>query len=181
MSPDESCGDCDDNHNTDEHCGQTTTGNTVDPDDLCGHQHWTETFGESQDGVCSTTESDVGCGAHTTEYGGTWSDPDQHCSGTTGTNADRNCSTLSKDDTCAALSNPSTTSPDECCGGVNDLDEACSRYDKDESCGNKNTRDEACGTTPVSVLSYTDIDNHCGKSGDPDDSASTTTCPLGGG
>jgi hypothetical protein len=65
MNPDESCGDCDDNHQSDEHCGKPMAGGK-DPDDLCGHQHYTEIFGESQDGVCSTTESDAGCGAHTT-------------------------------------------------------------------------------------------------------------------
>jgi hypothetical protein len=181
MNPDESCGDCDDNHQSDEHCGKPIAGGK-DPDDLCGHQHYTEIFGESQDGVCSTTESDAGCGAHTTQYGGTWVDPDQHCSGTTGASADRNCSTLSNDDTCAALSNPSTTSPDENCS-LSDSDDACSRYDKDESCSMNYSKDDACGTTTIKWVSDPiDDDENCGRTAsDPDSASSTTVCPLGGG
>jgi hypothetical protein len=126
---DQSCGDCDDNHQSDEHCGIPITTSTIDPDDLCGHQH---AFSGSQDQACSTSVRDVGCGRHTTVYGGKWIDPDQSCSGST---VDMNCATMATDTNCGKASNPSTTSPDERCGSTGNPDVACSRYDKDESCG----------------------------------------------
>jgi hypothetical protein len=177
---DQSCGDCDDNHQSDEHCGEPIMGSTIDPDDLCGHQH---VASGTTDHVCSATVNDVGCGMHITEYGGTWKDTDQNC--TSVNPVDMNCSSAILDSNCGIKSNPSTTSPDENCSMV-DRDEACSRYDKDESCGSGSSRvsnavDEACGTTTIAGwFDPVDNDNNCGTI-DPDNSSSTTTCPQGGG
>ena len=184
-NPDQSCGDCDDNHQSDEHCGQQLPRGGIDPDDLCGHQSM---IGGTPDAACSATVQDVGCGTHTTHYGGTWTDTDQSCAGPTGPDADRNCAALTNDSTCGDPSNPSTTSPDENCS-TTDMDEACSRYDKDESCGVGNTPDEACGKMWIGTWGigswHHDPDNNCGKNYkgviDPDDSESETTCIQGGG
>ncbi len=170
--PDNSCGDCDDNHDTDEHCAVNG-----DPDGLCGHQHGDVPFyngGVSTDQNCSATSVDGGCGTHTTSYGNTDTDIDESCTATI-PSSDANCSNLTSDSTCGSTrANPSTTSPDEKCGnvvnGVKDDDGACGHYDADESCGNGNV-DSACGKTNIEGLpDPVDPDGNCGINGDPDNS-----------
>lgn len=151
---DASCGDCDDTHESDEHCGKPLAGGATDPDDMCGHQHWVT---HHEDQVCSATQADVGCGIHTTVYGGTDTDPDQHC---TGTNADMNCTGKASDANCTPYPNPSTTTPDEGCNTTGDVDSACGHYDADESCGGAAT-DEACGLHFGVIGSNTDTDENC--------------------
>ncbi len=160
---DNSCGDCNDNHENDENCGVGT-----DPDDLCGHQHLYGFL--TEDAACSATVPDVGCGDHDTSYspiGLPVNDPDQHC---VGTNTDMNCSAAMTDENCNAAANPSTTSPDENCSDI-DYDEACNMYDQDQSCGSpfEDPTDEACGITVVpGVGEWPDTDGHCVPPGDPD-------------
>ena len=151
----------------DETCGDTIE-SKFNPDGLCGHQH---VIGHGEDGTCSSSVNDGGCGIHSTSYGGSDLDPDQNCADDN-TSADANCSNLSQDTTCnAGGASASTTSPDEKCSSTDD-DGACGHYDADESCGpNTTTRDQACGVTTVSVLGfdthYYDSDGNC-TADDPD-------------
>ncbi len=172
-SGDQSCGDCDDNHETDEHCNVNG-----DTDELCGHQHgdFIINGGITTDDCCSATVPDAGCGTHTTEYGNTDADIDQHCGDP---NPDMDCSKhpSGADANCNATSNPSTTSPDEHCG-VNDPDDACSHYDADESCVS-GPKDDACGMTTIEGLpDPKDNDDHCGVAGDPDNSDDPNEGPI---
>ncbi|QDV52351.1 hypothetical protein [Gimesia fumaroli] len=157
IDADQNCGDCDDHHQTDEHCSKGLATGGTDPDEMCGHQH---NIGLAEDQNCSATVTDVGCGVHTTSYGGTDRDTDQHC---VGGNADMNCaSSAGVDSNCNASTFPSNTSPDERCGTVagatTDYDAACSHYDADESCSSTST-DESCGTFPGPFNDNTD--EHC--------------------
>jgi len=153
---DQACGDCDDNHDSDEHCGRPLNGAT-DADDLCGHQHW---VGHDEDDTCSATTSDQGCGTHTTVYGGTDDDPDQHC---VNGNADMHCTAPGPDSNCDAATNPSTTSPDETCGAA-DPDQACGHYDADESCS-ATAVDQACGEHFGVFGPTVDTDQNCTAQG----------------
>lgn len=154
---DNSCGDCDDKHDADQHCGGTLPNGQTDADEMCGHQ---SNIGGDQDGTCSATTADSGCGTHNHVYGPLpFEDPDQHC---VGTNTDQNCSKMASDATCNSKTHPSTTSPDENCGTITgdkyDRDEACSHYDPDAACGfNAQDNDQACGTYGI----FTDKDQHC--------------------
>lgn len=171
---DEGCGDCDDNHDTDQHCGQPVKG-ALDPDDLCGHQSF---FGwYDSDDVCGATVADQGCGVHKGPYTTvTKDDADGHCG--VGGAADMNCTTKASDANCAAATNPSTTAPDEQCSGT-DEDGACNHYDRDESCGGgglpggADLSDQACGT--YGAIGSADPDGHCAPPGDPDDSGNPNT------
>lgn len=155
---DQSCGDCDDNHEADERCGKSPPGGGMkDADELCGHESG---VGLDTDDVCSATDVDSGCGKHSTTYGGLPNnDVDQHC---VVPNADLNCSSLDADNNCNMKTFPSTTSPDENCGqpsgGGIDSDEACSHYDMDESCSGT-SEDEACGKWPGILVN--DADQCC--------------------
>lgn len=156
---DQSCGDCDDHHESDEHCSSSLKGGGADPDEMCGHAH---VFGLDEDNNCSKSVPDVGCGVHNTSYAWTPNDPDQHCPAPAPDNLD--CTNAQGVDTnCNAKTFPSTTSPDEKCGtsvgNVTDWDSACSLYDADESCGANNTEDEACGTFPGPIEN--DPDGYC--------------------
>ncbi len=167
--PDQSCGDCDDIHDSDQHCSKPLPNGSADPDELCGHQH---NATSNEDDNCSATVSDAGCGTHKTKYNvpGTSNDTDEHC---VGQNTDMNCSNSTEDATCNTKTFPSTTSPDENCRagteGTQDKDEACSHYDQDESCNVLHT-DEACGEYNKI---FNDTDDHCspaiGQSDDTDD------------
>lgn len=144
-SRDQSCGDCDDDHDPDgdQHCGASLPGGGSDSDELCGHQHVVQ---GTEDQACSTSVRDSGCGTHSAAYGMLglvgWTDPDQSCGKT---QADQNCSTSPNGDaTCNSSASASTTSPDEGCSQTQ-IDNACSHYDADESCGFQDTDDQACG------------------------------------
>jgi hypothetical protein len=175
--PDQSCGDCDDTHHSDQHCGIDNPGGETDADDLCGHQ---SNIGGDTDNVCSTEEADVGCGTHKAKYGTLpFNDEDEHC-GQMG-DPDMNCGDPGEtsDENCNAPANPSTTSPDERCSAT-DVDEACSRYDADESCGNGNA-DEACGTYKNPIPGFPDFkdnDDNCGNGTDADDSENPNKGPI---
>ena len=185
--PDDSCGDCDDNHDTDDTCGNSHggPGGGSERDELCGHQH----FGPlgNEDANCNkdqgggVTSIDEGCGRHNTSYGGYWTDTDQHCNpaeipGTSAT-ADQNCASQQADAWCGVNRPAYSTSPDEVCGLVNqggglvDRDSACGQsgsiggskaYDMDESCKTytPDPVDEACGAKAFGAY---DADENCGR------------------
>ena len=170
---DEGCGDCDDNHDPDQHCG-LPAGGAVDPDDLCGHQSFFGVY--DSDTACSATQADMGCGTHSAPYtGSVQTDQDAHCVGTA---TDMSCSMQATDANCQASTNPSTTSPDEKCSGT-DVDQACNHYDRDQSCGSaglpggSDLADQACGT--YGAIGNADPDGHCTPPSDPDDSGTANT------
>lgn len=161
--PDNSCGDCNDDHDTDENCGNALSGGGTDKDELCGHQHYTP-FGGTEDAACSSTTTDEGCGSHEATYAGSWTDVDQHC---TGTNADANCMSSAPDELCNSGGGSYTTSPDEGCSS-SDVDEACgagnsvngdASYDQDQSCSSSQA-DESCGAGGVPIIGGGDTDEH---------------------
>ncbi len=159
---DQGCGDCDDNHQWggDQHCGKTLPAGGMDPDGLCGHQHGAS-GGITTDQACSATVADAGCGTHTTIYGGTDNDVDEHCVGGA---TDMHCTAaMGTDANCDAATNPSTTSPDELCSAT-DVDQACGHYDADESCAATVT-DEACGQHFGVFSPNIDTDQNCVANG----------------
>lgn len=175
--PDQSCGDCDDFHQADQHCSKKDPQGNPDQDHLCGHQHNATT---STDQNCSATVTDVGCGVHKAEYNvpGTSTDTDQHCNPGAG-QTDMTCEvSLEGDENCNAKANNSTTSPDEACLAPIDSDEACSHYDHDESCSST-SNDESCGTYKGG---FKDTDENCSgptddESGKKNDGPIAPWCP----
>lgn len=172
---DQACGDCNDSHDEDQNCGGTYGAGVHDKDEDCGHAHYAS---GDNDGSCSATSTDEGCGDHNTNYNvDTFNDTDEHCASgvTPGTtpDSDQNCSSQSADATCNAHSPDYSTSPDESCSST-DTDNACgaggsvnhdASYDRDESCGNSNA-DESCGAG-----GWLDGDENCDNGGDPDNDA----------
>jgi hypothetical protein len=192
---DQACGDCDDQHDTDESCGKYfgDDGTPVEPDENCGHPHATggDTWGIDEDGACNKPavkggtdhEADQGCGSHSPEYA--WptpvNDKDQSCPALGGMgDSDANCSLPEgttapagpQDNTCGTRNPRYTTSRDEGCQhGLNSP-----RYDEDQACRPAEhephgdyDRDEACGSlTPAGTI---DRDGACGRN----------TPSLGGG
>lgn len=171
---DNSCGDCDDHHDTDDNCGETLSNGKIDEDELCGHQH---AVGGTEDEVCmQKLGKDSGCGVHKAAYSiFAFNDPDQSC-GTQFSTVDMNCSAKSKatDETCTEtpIAMPATTSPDEKCS-LTDHDGQCSRYDQDESCS-KTSKDESCGIVKLTGGIAHDPDEFCGSgNGEKDESCGT--------
>jgi hypothetical protein len=81
-SNDASCGDCDDNHDTDNNCARPAPGD--DADNLCGHPH---NIGLDEDDNCTTTHGpDSYCGTYSFDYQwfGPITDTDQACCKTDG-------------------------------------------------------------------------------------------------
>ncbi|MEO0715539.1 MAG: hypothetical protein AAFY58_00965 [Planctomycetota bacterium] len=169
--PDESCGDCDDNHATDENCGKTKApSGELDQDELCGHVHGIGSVnsdnscgqGGAEDG--SSGDIDEGCGTHKPLYSqGGASDTDDNCGSkdlSGKDDPDSNCTGNPEgDDTCNQNQPAYASSSDESCGnsdgvGGIDQDEACGSggskgyngaYDMDESCvSGGGSEDEAC-------------------------------------
>lgn len=177
--PDKACGDCDDKHSADQHCGKKLDNGQNDPDEMCGHQ---SNIGGDQDNNCSEKVADVGCGTHDHVYGGDpWKDPDQHC---VAPSVDQNCAKSTPDETCNSKTFPSTTSPDEGCAATGDVvtdpDGACSHYDADESCTKLSIDpDQSCGTYPNPIPfkdDFKDADEHC--IGEADNSEKPNEGPL---
>ena len=175
LGADEGCGDCNDEHDKDDNCGEPLGGGT-DPDAMCGHAH---TSGIDTDDNCKTAgDNDQGCGTHTGPWG-TEEDDDEGCSpGPPHNSPDKNCSEIDPtstdtDDCCVPSSKdmPNTTTPDEHCqtGGTGkpyDEDNACSQwFDIDEACGHSDTdQDQGCGgyDTSVPLVHKSDPDQNCG-------------------
>lgn len=198
LDVDNACGDCDDNHDTDQSCGKALiVGQPArDRDELCGHPHY---FGGNEDQRCGKSASatpginysDEGCGTHNPVYTfpGAWTDPDSNKgnlqeNGTV--DPDNDCSSGSADQNCNVQHPAYSTDPDEKCSST-DVDQACGVqnsgpgtnpvYDQDESCGSGNA-DEACGGNAVPFhdfdqnCSATDSDEGCrSMEADPDQSS----------
>lgn len=146
-SADSCCGDCEDNHQTDSHCGQAEGGGT-DADELCGHTTGSlGVFWVQPDGACGKSGAvDSSCGAYDLPFSSvTPTDFDNTC-GVSG-NPDQWCNRLvnpGPDETCARPTNPSSSSPDEYCGTAGSADAACGHYDPDAGCSACDP-DNGCG------------------------------------
>lgn len=181
---DNSCGDCDDNHDPsgDQTCG-ANRGASTERDELCGHAHF-QGGGGDQDGNCGAQQGagqdfarDEGCGVHDGTYNTGWDDPDGTCGSVLHPGADpepdRNCSELETDATCGSSQPAYSSDPDEKCSAT-DWDAACGQggtdgyngaYDEDESCGHYVVGtlgvDEACGTVVMGLIWESDA--NCGN------------------
>lgn len=159
---DAGCGDCNDKHDDDEHCGESL-GEGTDPDEMCGHAH---VVGIDTDDNCKNADdNDQGCGTHTGPWG-TQEDADEGCDpGPPDT--DKNCTGEESDIYCDT-NGANTSTPDEHCGtDPEDHDSACELYfDTDESCtaSSGNDIDESCGGLDTSVpgIKKSDEDQNCG-------------------
>jgi len=100
---DAGCGDCNDEHDPDEHCGEPL-GEGTDPDALCGHAH-TGSSVDEDDNCKNHGDNDQGCGTHTGPWG-TAEDTDQGCSpGPPHNSPDKNCGEI----------DPTSTDTDDYC------------------------------------------------------------------
>jgi hypothetical protein len=165
---DNACGDCNDNHDSDEHCA---VGGTSDSDQMCGHQHYNQYPMDTDDNCANdTTVTDVGCGYHDNGFGGgsPVTDADDNCYETL-EQPDQNCTNQAHDAYCETQQY--TTSPDESCNvsTQNSTDEACMQeFDSDEHCNSGTDSDEHCYDGWVGH----DSDEHCGVGGDTDEACS---------
>lgn len=171
------CGDCEDNHQIDEHCGKNV-GTQVDADELCGHVTGAFTvYWVNADSACGkipvASNRDSACGAYDPPYSsGTQSDPDATCGVP---EPDQEC-TVGIDSTCARPTNPSSTSPDESCGAMLTPDEACGHYDRDANCSvPTGDPDQGCGWKYLLLSGwFTDPDNAC--TSDASDISHSVSC-----
>lgn len=167
-STDEACGDCDDHHDKDQNCA-VNMGGTLDTDQMCGHVHF---MGMSHDQVCGQANpampgnvyADAGCGIHSTSYHPNPIQDNDQAAGQMvdgAVHADRNCTTMSSDQTCGTNQPAYGSSPDEHCGRT--------PYDPDESCGtsgngnNAYDRDQSCGQAGPGGAPPYDADQGCGS------------------
>lgn len=175
MEVDQACGDCDDNHDTDQNCANTV-GPIRDRDELCGHQHFNIPFTDTYDddnrcarlapGFTDRYMPDEGCGIHRSAYNDSSVDPDGAVGLTMvdgSVHVDQNCASQANDATCGQNPPAYGSSPDENCKrGPYDPDQGCgsggsgtqgtNNYDIDEACGKAGQggtppydKDEGCG------------------------------------
>jgi len=174
LNEDQGCGDCNDNHDKDNNCGESLGGSTVDSDQMCGHAH-TSPWGGDADNNCKVSGNpDSGCGSHNGPVGNDWTDPDQGCQSNPEpppADTDLNCTGEASDSKCEPGAG-NTSIPDEHCSGTEgsyDRDQACEEFfDEDEVCsaeGNTDV-DEGCGGEDRSGLTssfQSDPDQNCAE------------------
>jgi hypothetical protein len=163
---DNACGDCNDWHDSDEHCAVT---GSEDSDQMCGHQHYNNTPIDTDD-LCDMagTIPDAGCGIHDNGYlgGVPATDVDSNCDLSKWT-PDQNCAGEATDYHCATQQY--STQPDESCS-ASSSDEACMKeFDSDQNCSTTES-DEHCFDT-AGPLGH-DTDEHCGVGVDSDEACS---------
>ena len=162
---DNCCGDCDDNHDSDSHCG--VYNGVEDQDQLCGHTSWAY---HNEDQSCGNGTNDEGCGTHDTTYGGADTDTDNNCNSGGDPDNNNNCNNATgSDSTCDTTPEPAYgTNPDEMCS-TTDVDNACGQggsngynpaYDEDQDCSNT-SEDNACGADVNG--SWSERDESCGQ------------------
>lgn len=165
---DQACGDCNDSHDSDEHCDVSG-----DQDNMCGHQHqgtWIDT-----DDACTnhTGVVDAGCGVHNNGFNdaGPVTDTDNNCGDPI---PDQNCTGLVTGDA-ACEPQQWSSQPDESCSQALSKDEACMKYfDSDENCTLHpdvpgGDSDEHCNHGTFPDIYGHDSDEHCGAPNDTDE------------
>jgi len=161
---DASCGDCNDNHQTDDTCGDIIDG-SADSDELCGHEHAGWPTGVDQDDNCQNVgDEDAGCGQHDNIYQGHNNDEDQGCDPNAQQETDAFCTGAETDDTCSA-DVVNSSNPDESCNETTThADEGCKEIvDQDGNCGVDNDEDQCCSSEEMLGVTIWDTDNNCSE------------------